>query len=90
MRPTTRGFKTLQVCTEVRARVIEAFIALANAIITRRLIRLAWITPRYWKPGGAAGEADIRSGSVPAKSDDRRIDRLPPDAVGRRRVAEVL
>lgn len=44
----TRGFKKLQVCTEVRARVIDAFIALANAIIvTRRLIRLAWTTHRW-------------------------------------------
>lgn len=43
-----RGFKKLQVCTERRARVIEAFIALANAIIiVRRLIRQAWTTYRW-------------------------------------------
>lgn len=35
-----RGFKKLAICTERRARVIDAFIALANAvIIIRRLIR---------------------------------------------------
>ena len=39
-----RGFKKLAICTERRTRVIEAFIGLANAIIiTRRLIREAWI-----------------------------------------------
>ena len=38
----TRGVKKLAICTERRARVIKAFIALANAIIiTRRLIRTA-------------------------------------------------
>lgn len=43
-----RGFKKLMVCTERRARVIEAFIALANAvIIVRRLVREAWITYRW-------------------------------------------
>jgi hypothetical protein len=37
-----RGFQKLAVCTEKRIRVIEAFIALANAIIiTRRLLREA-------------------------------------------------
>lgn len=41
-----RGFRKLHICTEVRTRVIDAFIALANAIIiTRRLIAEAW--PRY-------------------------------------------
>jgi transposase len=45
----TRGFRKLQVCTERRARVIEAFIALANAIIiTRNLIHEAWTRYR-WK-----------------------------------------
>ncbi|BAC19791.1 transposase, IS4 family [Corynebacterium efficiens YS-314] len=35
-----RGFKKLQVCTERRIRVIEAFISLANAVIVvRRLVR---------------------------------------------------
>ncbi len=43
-----RGFKKLHVCTERRARVIEAFVALANAvIIIRRLIRTAWTTHRW-------------------------------------------
>lgn len=43
-----RGFKKLQVCTERRTRVIEAFIALANAVITvRRLIRRAWTSHRW-------------------------------------------
>lgn len=43
-----RGFKKLAICTERRGRVIEAFIALANAvIITRRLIAQAWITHRW-------------------------------------------
>lgn len=39
------GFKKLHVCTEKQGRVIEAFIALANTIITHRLIREAW--PHY-------------------------------------------
>jgi transposase len=43
-----RGFKKLAICTERRARVIEAFIALANAvIITRRLLTEAWTTHRW-------------------------------------------
>jgi len=43
-----RGFKKLQVCTERRAPVIDALIALANAIIViRRLIRTAWTTHRW-------------------------------------------
>ena len=43
-----RGFTKLLVCTERRTRVIEAFIALANAvIIKRRLIRCAWTTHRW-------------------------------------------
>ena len=43
-----RGFKKLTICTERHTRVIEAFIALANAvIITRRLIRAAWTTHRW-------------------------------------------
>jgi hypothetical protein len=38
----------LAICTERHARVIDAFIALANAvIITRRLIRTAWTTHRW-------------------------------------------
>ena len=37
-----RGFKKLAICTERHDRVIDAFIALANAVtITRRLIRVA-------------------------------------------------
>lgn len=44
----TRGFGKLQVCTERVTTVIEAFIALANAIIIiRRLIRTAWHTWRW-------------------------------------------
>lgn len=43
-----RGLQKLAVCTEKRIRVIEAFIALANAIIiTRRLLREAWTTHRW-------------------------------------------
>jgi hypothetical protein len=43
-----RGFRKLAICTERRTRVIEAFIALANAIIiVRRLIRTAWTTHRW-------------------------------------------
>lgn len=44
----TRGFTKLAICTERRASVIEAFIALANAvIITRRLLAQAWLTHRW-------------------------------------------
>lgn len=43
-----RGFKKLAICTERRTRVIEAFVALANAIIIlRRLVRRAWTTHRW-------------------------------------------
>jgi transposase len=43
-----RGFRKLAICTEVRTRVIDAFIALAAAIITtRRLIREAWTRYRW-------------------------------------------
>jgi len=43
-----RGFKKLAICTERCGRVIDAFIALANAvIITRRLITQAWTTHRW-------------------------------------------
>lgn len=43
-----RGFKKLAICTERRGRVIEAFIALANAVIVlRRLLREAWTTHRW-------------------------------------------
>jgi transposase len=43
-----RGFTKLLICTERRTRVIEAFLALANAIIiVRRLIRTAWTTHRW-------------------------------------------
>jgi transposase len=43
-----RGFTKLLICTERRTRVIEAFIALANAvIIIRRLIRKAWTSHRW-------------------------------------------
>jgi len=43
-----RGFKKLLICTERHTRVIDAFIALANAvIITRRLLRAAWTSHRW-------------------------------------------
>jgi len=43
-----RGFKRLAICTERCTRVIDAFIALANAIIiVRRLLRTAWTTHRW-------------------------------------------
>ena len=43
-----RGFRKLHICTEVRTRVIDAFIALTNAIIiTRRLIAEAWTRYRW-------------------------------------------
>ena len=44
----TRGFRRLQVCTEIHTQVIEAFIALANTIITiKNLIHHAWTTHRW-------------------------------------------
>lgn len=43
-----RGFKKLAICTERKAKVIEAMISLANSIIViRRLIREAWVTHRW-------------------------------------------
>ncbi|MHB1171003.1 MAG: IS5 family transposase [Lacisediminihabitans sp.] len=43
-----RGFRKLAICTEVRIKVIDAFIALANAIIiVRRLIRQGWTRYRW-------------------------------------------
>ena len=43
-----RGFRKLHICTERRIRVIDAFIALANAvIITRRLLAEAWSRYRW-------------------------------------------
>jgi hypothetical protein len=43
-----RGFRKLAICTEVRTRVIDAFIALANTIIiVRRLIRQGWTRCRW-------------------------------------------
>lgn len=43
-----RGFKKLAICTERRAQVIDAFIALANTvIIVRRLLRQARTTHRW-------------------------------------------
>ena len=45
-----RGFKKLAICTERHTRVIDAFIALANAaIIVRRLLREAWTSHRWDK-----------------------------------------
>lgn len=43
-----RGFRKLAMCTEGSGRVIQALIALANAIImTRRLLAEAWLTHRW-------------------------------------------
>src|SRR5512144_1968472 len=43
-----RGFKKLLICTERHTPVVEAFIALANAIIiVRRLLRAAWTSHRW-------------------------------------------
>jgi hypothetical protein len=43
-----RGFNKPAICTERRTRVIDAFIALANAvIIIRRLVRTAWTSHRW-------------------------------------------
>jgi transposase len=43
-----RGFRKLAICTERHARVINAFIALANAVIViRRLLTEAWTTHRW-------------------------------------------
>jgi hypothetical protein len=43
-----RGFKKLAICTEQRVRVIDAFIALAGAIIiVRRLLNEAWTRYRW-------------------------------------------
>lgn len=43
-----RGFRKLLICTERRTRVIDAYIALAGAIITtRRLIRESWTHHRW-------------------------------------------
>lgn len=43
-----RGFRKLHICTERRIRVIDAFIALANAIIIiRRLLGEAWTRYRW-------------------------------------------
>jgi transposase len=45
----SRGFNIVTVCTERRVHVIEAILALINAIIiVRRLVREAWTTHR-WK-----------------------------------------
>lgn len=44
----TRGFRKFQICTEVRTRVINAFIAVAAVIIIiRRLIRDVWARYRW-------------------------------------------
>lgn len=43
-----RGFKKLSYCTERRSRVIDAFIALANAVIVLpRLVRQGWTSYRW-------------------------------------------
>ncbi|TDC90221.1 hypothetical protein E1285_15125 [Actinomadura sp. 7K507] len=46
---TTAPFCKLAICTERRARVINAFIGLANAaIVTRRPLAEAWTTDNRW------------------------------------------
>ena len=43
-----RGFKKLAICTERHTRITDAYIALANAVITlRRLLRQAWTSHRW-------------------------------------------
>lgn len=67
-----RGFKKLAVCTEKRIRVIQAFIALANAIIiTRRLFREAWSRHRWngrpaRRPRPIGGTSYLTASSHPA------------------------
>lgn len=48
-----RGFGKVAICTEQRTRVIDAFVALANAVIVlRRLLPEAWTTHRWdTRPG---------------------------------------
>lgn len=44
----TRGFRKLAICTELKSRVLDALISLANSIIViRRLIREAWLSHRW-------------------------------------------
>ena len=68
-----RGFKKLLICTERRTVAIEAFIALANAIIiTRRLIREAWTRYRWTnrpnrkpRPTGATSKPEFHRAQYP-------------------------
>ncbi len=70
----SRGFAKLLVCTERRTRVIDAFIALANAVIViRRLLRTAWTTHR-WQPDQADDYEPI-GGSSSAVRSTRRCGR---------------
>ena len=44
----SRGIKKLLICTERKARVIDAMISFANSfIVLRRLIREVWYTQRW-------------------------------------------
>ncbi len=46
-----RGFRKLSICTERRTRVIDAYIALANAVImVRRLLRVGLDHPPLADP----------------------------------------
>ena len=61
------GFRKLLICTERRTRVIEAFIALANAIIIlRRLIRQVWTTHRWEKRPERRSDLSAQSLSAPS------------------------
>lgn len=42
-----RGLRKLAICTRRRIRVIDALIALVNAIITRQFIHHTWTTHRW-------------------------------------------
>ena len=45
-----RGFKKLVTCTERRALVIDAFVALANAVIVTRHLLTTALSPHRWDP----------------------------------------
>lgn len=70
-----RGFEKLEVCTGRRTRVLDAFTALANAvIITRRLIRTAWTTHIAWttrrwdtRPARTPGPRDVDCAEAPRR-----------------------
>lgn len=58
-----RGLKRLLICTERHTRVIDAFVALAGAILTRRLIRIA-LTNHRWGTRPARRGGLSRIGTV--------------------------